>query len=275
MTQSNCNEQESMIIEDFSTNPPPGLHFPTCNATSRPYVGKTFDTELDGIEFNKFYAKECGFEVRLGTTSKSKDGTIRIRYVLCNRQGIWEYADEQLYDPATAKSKKRKTTSCRADCDAKMILQITTGGRYYIRVFIEGHTHSMVPGPSRHLMPSNRNVGEFPQMLIESGIKANIGPMRTFRMYREIVGNYDELGCTSDDFKNYVRDLKVYSKDSDAHMLLEAFSNKQELGGFKFFIDLDEEKKLQRLIWTDEHAVKNYKLFGEAVSFDATYGINR
>ncbi|XP_057793050.1 protein FAR1-RELATED SEQUENCE 5-like [Salvia miltiorrhiza] len=159
---------------------------------------------------------------------------------------------------------------------AKVKLQITTGGRYYIRFFMEGHTHLMVPGPTRHLMPSNREVGKIPQMLIVSGIKANIGLMRTFRMYREIVGSYEEVGCTSNDFKNYVRDLKVNLKDSDAHMLLEAFFNKQELGlGFRYFHDIDEQQKMRRLIWIDELAVKNYKLFGEALSFDATYCTNR
>ncbi|XP_057775197.1 protein FAR1-RELATED SEQUENCE 5-like [Salvia miltiorrhiza] len=113
-------------------------------------------------------------------------------------------------------------------------------------------------------------------MIIIGAIKSNIGPMRSFRMFKEFADGYDKVGCTSNDVKNYVRDLNVYSKDSDAHMLLDAFTNKQELGrGFKFFHDVDEENKLGRLIWSDESAIENYKLFGEAVSFDVTYSTNK
>ncbi|XP_057808743.1 protein FAR1-RELATED SEQUENCE 5-like [Salvia miltiorrhiza] len=134
----------------------------------------------------------------------------------------------------------------------------------------------MVPEATRHLMSNYRNVDEFQQMFIISAVKANIGPMRAFRFFREIVGDYKSVGCTGTDFKNFVRDLKVYSFGSDAHMLLETLNNKQQLrDGFKFFHEVDDEKKLCRIIWADDVSVKNYKLFGEAVSFDATYNTNR
>ncbi|XP_057775087.1 protein FAR1-RELATED SEQUENCE 5-like [Salvia miltiorrhiza] len=150
------------------------------------------------------------------------------------------------------------------------------GTCYKITEFVEGHKHSMVPIPARDVMPSNRNFDEFQQRFILSGIKANIGPMRSFRMFREIMGSYEGIGCTGTDFKNFVRDLKVHNKGSDAHMLLETFTNRQELGnGFKFFHDVDEDNKLCRIIWADETSVKNFSLFGDSVSFDATYNTNR
>ncbi|XP_057771046.1 protein FAR1-RELATED SEQUENCE 5-like [Salvia miltiorrhiza] len=114
----------------------------------------------------------------------------------------------------------------------------------------------MVPEATRHLMNNNRNVDEFQQMFIISAAKANIGSMRAFRFFREIVGDYKSVGCTGNNFKNFVRDLKLGD-------------------GFKFFHEVDDEKKLCRIIWADDVSVKNYKLFGEAVSFDATYNTNR
>ncbi|XP_057774967.1 protein FAR1-RELATED SEQUENCE 5-like [Salvia miltiorrhiza] len=251
-------------------------HFPTCDEAIKPYFGQVFDTLAKGVKFYEDYAKACGFEVRMSTIDRAKDGTIRSRYVVCNREGIWNNGNVPTTAPDKPKTKKRKTTSCRADCMAKAIFGFCPGGRYRLRVFIEGHTHSMVPAPTRHLMPSNREVSDIQQMIVIGAIKANIGPMRSFRMFKEIAGGYDKVGCTSNDVKNYVRDLNVYSKDSDAHMLLDAFTNKQELGrGFKFFHDVDEENKLCRLIWSDESAIENYKLFADAVSFDATYSTNK
>ncbi|XP_057793198.1 protein FAR1-RELATED SEQUENCE 5-like [Salvia miltiorrhiza] len=249
---------------------------PACEESIKPYEGQVFDTLNAGVMFYKRYAAAVGFQARMSTIIYATDGSIRIRYVLCNREGVWDKADEAEFDPKNPKAKKRKTTSCRADCKARAIFQVSSGGVYKLRTFNEGHTHLMVPAHARHLMACNRKVGEFEQSLIISGIKANIGPMRTFRIYKEIMGTYEGIGCTGTDFKNYVRDLKVYSKDSDANMLIEALKNKQELGhGFRFFHDVDEEKRLRRLIWTDEIAIRNYELFGDAVSFDATYNTNR
>ncbi|XP_057803265.1 protein FAR1-RELATED SEQUENCE 5-like [Salvia miltiorrhiza] len=193
-----------------------------------------------------------------------------------NQEGVWEKLKAPVSRINDSTSKKRKTTSCKIDCKAKVIFKLAMGTCYKITEFVEGHTHTMVPIPARDLMQSNRNLDEFQQRFILSGIKANIGPMRSFRMFREIMGSYEGIGCTGTDFKNFVRDLKVHSKGSDAHMLLETFTNRQELGnGFKSFHDVDEDNKLCRIIWANEMSVKNFSLFGDAVSFDATYNRNR
>ncbi|XP_057789735.1 protein FAR1-RELATED SEQUENCE 5-like [Salvia miltiorrhiza] len=235
-----------------------------------------FSTLHEAVEFYKDYAKLCGFDTRMSTNRKNKDDIITRQYVVCKREGVWKKAKEPRVRFSDKGTKKRKTTSCKVDCKAKVIIKIVLGNCYKFAEFWEGHTHSMVPLSTRDLMQSNRNVDEFQQRFIISGIKANIGPMRSFRMFREIMGSYDRVGCTSNDFKNFARDLKVHSKGSDAHMLLESFTNKQELGnGFKFFHDVDEENKLCRIIWADQTSIKNFSLFGEAVSFDATYNTNR
>lgn len=134
----------------------------------------------------------------------------------------------------------------------------------------------MVPEAYRYLMKSNRKVDSIHQMFILTGIKANIGPMRTFRFFKEIVGSYDAVGCTQVDFKNYVRDLRAYVDGADAKILLDDFKSKQDdCIGFKYFFDLDEAKKLTRLFWADNTSIKNFQKFGDVVSFDATYGTNR
>ncbi|XP_057771015.1 protein FAR1-RELATED SEQUENCE 5-like [Salvia miltiorrhiza] len=252
------------------------LIIPECEAKSKPFVGQIFPNLDVGCKFYDDYAELCGFTSRKSTSTKDDDGTIILYYVLCNREGIPPKPDESLMPKSKRSTKKRKRTSCKVNCRAQIIFQISDFGMYNVRTFIEGHNHTMVPTVSRHLMPVNKNVTPAHEMWITSVIKANIGPIRSFRMYREIMGEYEDIGCVSNDFKNFVRDLNVYALDSDAHMILQTFLNKKELGnGFQYFYDVDDENRLRRLIWTDEVSVKNYKLFGEAVSFDATYNTNR
>ncbi|XP_074306017.1 protein FAR1-RELATED SEQUENCE 9-like [Silene latifolia] len=58
-------------------------------------------------------------------------------------------------------------------------------------------------------------------------------------------------------------------------MLLETFMQKKAMSpSFYFDFDVDDEKRLSKVFWADPISIKNYALFGEVVSFDATYNFN-
>ncbi|XP_057802983.1 protein FAR1-RELATED SEQUENCE 5-like [Salvia miltiorrhiza] len=247
---------------------------PKCDSKLIPVVGQLFPTLEEAVEFYDDYADACGFETRLGTIKRCRrTGTIIHRYVLCNREGL----KPKKQSAANGSSKKeRQTVSIRVDCMARIVFRLVAGRGYKVLTFNEDHTHNMVPEGQRHLLNSNRNVSYVHQMLILTGMKANIGPTRTFRFFKELVGTYDKVGCTVKDFKNYGRDLRSFADGVDARILLDNFKNKQEsCPGFKYSFDTFEDKTLKRLFWADECSIKNFKLFGDAVSFDATYRTNR
>ncbi|XP_057793090.1 protein FAR1-RELATED SEQUENCE 5-like [Salvia miltiorrhiza] len=224
-------------VNDSDDDSHEDLFFPECDDSLKPRVGLVFPTLEVAEEFYDNYARDCGFETRKGAIRRTKDGTIRKRWMYCNREG----------------------------------------GYYKIVTFNEGHTHTMIPEISRQFMMTNRKVGDVQQMIIQSAVKANIGPMKSFRFYKELVGKYDDVGCTSRDFRNYTRDLKGYTKGSDADMLIQEFKKKQQYcDSFKFYYELHEGmNRIRCLFWADDVSIRNYNLFGEAVSFDATYNTNR
>ncbi|XP_074291898.1 protein FAR1-RELATED SEQUENCE 5-like [Silene latifolia] len=63
-----------------------------------------------------------------------------------------------------------------------------------------------------------------------------LGGVKAYRGWKELCGGYDNIGATEIDFKNFVRDIKTY---------------------------------------IDPICIKNYMLFGEVLSADATYGTNK
>ncbi|KAL3618588.1 hypothetical protein CASFOL_037670 [Castilleja foliolosa] len=106
--------------------------------------------------------------------------------------------------------------------------------------------------------------------------KVNMGPLKSYRLYEEMVGGYSNVGCTSVEFKNSNRDLKAYAKGCDAQMILNNLFKKRELSNAFFFeYDTDEKDQLTRLFWADPISRRNYAAFGDVVSFDATYSTNR
>ncbi|XP_074287945.1 protein FAR1-RELATED SEQUENCE 5-like [Silene latifolia] len=48
-----------------------------------------------------------------------------------------------------------------------------------------------------------------------------------------------------------------------------------ETKGFYFAYDQDENKCLTKVIWADKEGINNYKLYGDTISFDPTYGTNK
>ncbi|CAH9137030.1 unnamed protein product [Cuscuta epithymum] len=100
--------------------------------------------------------------------------------------------------------------------------------------------------------------------------------MKSYRLFKEFVGGYANIGATAVDFKNFKRDLRAYIEGVDAQMLIDKLFKKQELcSTFLFEYDADENDQLTRLFWCDPIARKNYAFFGDVISFDATYGTNR
>ncbi|XP_057808642.1 protein FAR1-RELATED SEQUENCE 5-like [Salvia miltiorrhiza] len=252
------------------------LIIPKCDRDLIPRIGQAFRTLEEEVQFYYKYANTCGFGTRLSYRKKAEDGTITHRHIVCNRAGLKSDSKSSSSKKSMKPKKKRKTVSTRVDCMARIVFRLEAVVGYVVHDFYEEHTHHMVPASKRHLMKSRRNVGYVHQMFLLCGMKANIGPMRTFRFFKEIVGNYDDVGYTSIDFKNYARDLRVHTEGVDAKILLDNLKKKQEKSqGFKYYFETDEEAQLKRMFWSDEMSIQNYHRFGDAVSFDATYSTNR
>ncbi|XP_019160066.1 PREDICTED: protein FAR1-RELATED SEQUENCE 5-like [Ipomoea nil] len=97
-----------------------------------------------------------------------------------------------------------------------------------------------------------------------------------FRLYKESVGSFANVGATDTEFHNFKRDLQSYVADKDREMIIAKFKQKHDVCE-NFFFDyyLDEGNHLARLFWADHTGRQNFLSFGDVISFDATYGTNR
>ncbi|XP_074277280.1 protein FAR1-RELATED SEQUENCE 5-like [Silene latifolia] len=102
------------------------------------------------------------------------------------------------------------------------------------------------------------------------------GGVKAYRGWKELCGGYDNIGATEVDFKNFVRDIKTYIGNFDAQMFVEnLIGRKDTCSSFYFGFIVDENKCLAEVFWADPIYIKNYMLFGEVLSVDATYGTNK
>ncbi|KAK9698539.1 hypothetical protein RND81_08G111400 [Saponaria officinalis] len=105
--------------------------------------------------------------------------------------------------------------------------------------------------------------------------RVNQGPVKTFQMFKEYVRGYENVGASLENFKIFFRDVKKFIKDSDAQMVIETFMQKKAMcSSFYFDFDVDGDGNLSRIFWVDPIGIKNYRLFGDSVSFDTTFDMN-
>ncbi|XP_074293220.1 uncharacterized protein LOC141620184 [Silene latifolia] len=116
----------------------------------------------------------------------------------------------------------------------------------------------------------------FPKTLILDNSKLNIGAGLTFRHVKELVNGYENIGATLIDFKNFQRDIKCYIGLRDADLFIDRLEKlKATQPQFYFAYDVDSQNRLTKFFWADATCIRNYSFFGDAVSFDPTYGTNK
>ncbi|KAH6775919.1 hypothetical protein C2S52_013480 [Perilla frutescens var. hirtella] len=198
------------------------------------------DSNIHGKYRN--YGAAARFDIRRGMARKSRDGTILLR------------------------------VSKRVNCMARITLKLCGRDEYVIDGFREDHTHPLVTEEFKIYLKVNRKLGVVHQNFILDCVRVNVGPMRCFRISKEVVGGYSNVGATGDDFKNFSRNLRAYISGCDAQIVLnKMFLKKKSCSSFFFEYLVDKDDSLTTIFWADLTARRNYAIFGDVVSFDSTY----
>jgi hypothetical protein len=216
------------------------------------------------IAFYEKYAKNSGFGIRLHNQRVTRDGVIAEKYVVCNKHG-----------DSSPKGTVKKRQKTRIRCKANVCYKVMAGGKYKVHSFHEGHTHQLATPSTMVHLTQERELNPLHMKMIMDNSRVNKGPVLTFRMFKEYVRGYKNIGASLQDFKNFHRDLKKFIKHSDGEMIIETFMNKKRLcSSFYFDFEVDQKGRICKLFWADPVSIKNFLLFGDMTSFDTTFNKN-
>ncbi|KAK9740600.1 hypothetical protein RND81_03G046900 [Saponaria officinalis] len=203
-------------------------------------MGKRFATLEEGLCFYKEYAKTCGFTARLDS-SKFQKGVITHKQCVCSKQGHGKH-----------EGVKRKRAVTRVGCDTKVNFKRMDTGEYEIYDFVEAHNHAMISPDTMVHLKTSRDLNLVHKKMIMDNSRVNHGPVKTFRMFKEYVRGYKNVGASLEDFKKISRDVKKYIKEYDAQMLIETFMQKKAIcPSFYFDFEVDEDQNLNKIFWAD------------------------
>ncbi|XP_019162011.1 PREDICTED: protein FAR1-RELATED SEQUENCE 5-like [Ipomoea nil] len=252
------------------------IWFTECDPSIKPAVDQVFDTLEDGIAYYKTYASIIGFDVRKSSDIKNRYGIILKKKLVCNREGYKDAKPDTTAGQNTTTQTKRRRPSNRVGCMARIVFRRNSKGRYVVKKFEEGHTHCLCEESYKPFLKGNRKLDIGHQQFIANCSKVNIGASKSHDLYAEMVGGVENVGATQQDCKNYRRELLAYMQGADAQMLISKYLDlKSDYDDMYFEYEANENDQLARVFWADGMARKQYSVFGDVVSFDATYKTNR
>nr|GMD12673.1 protein FAR1-RELATED SEQUENCE 5-like [Ipomoea batatas] len=188
---------------------------PDCDGSIKPHLGQHFKTLDEGVRYYKEYAAFVGFDVRASTVKKNRYGGVKLKYLLCSREG---YTVTKAQRSSTtvenngAKINTRQRVSNRVGCMARCALKLQKDGLYAINVFTESHKHRLCAQDARSFLKINRNLEIGHQAFIAACEKANIGTSKAFDLYCVLGGGLDSVGAACVDFRNCRRDVLAQRK---------------------------------------------------------------
>lgn len=105
--------------------------------------------------------------------------------------------------------------------------------------------------------------------------KANIGTSQCFGLYKEFVGGFENVGATSVDFQNQKCYMLIFMDMMHNSLLIIYLRNRSDVLHFFTGMTLMRITNYVVFFWADPVARLNFAVFGDVVSFDATYSTNR
>ncbi|GJX36749.1 FAR1-related sequence 5-like protein, partial [Tanacetum coccineum] len=242
-----CTLESFVSHSNFDTPSGTIYYIPQVSADVLLVKGTVYDSVEDCVVAYMKYATEAGFVVRRSCQKRMLNGDVKQKYLVCNRMG----------------------------CPKGIHVDTTRFRKFVLHMFDTIHNHELEREEYKHLSKTERQLTYMEQAFIVKAASVDIGATRAHQLLTGIKGSYLLLHGTTVDFKNFFRSVNCYIGDSDAQMLIHKMENRKKHASDFSFDYLVENVELTAIFWADEDSKYNYREFGDVVSFDVTFKINK
>lgn len=273
--EDHVSAQTSLISEPNFVlgRPPPGLEKPT--VAPPPYVGQSFQSDDEALEYYASFARNNGFSVRRERSKGNPEHPMGVykRELVCHRAG------PPLPRKTEDVKRQRNRKASRCKCEAQMVIKknVTSGvSRWSVVNFSNVHNHELMDSNEVRYPPSYRNIAGVDRdrilALAKSGCTESV-IMRALEMEKGVKPG--QLPFTERDLRNFLQASKSINREGEGTELLKVCrSVKEKNPDFRYEFTLDESNKLEHVSWTYATSVRAFKMFGDVVVFDTSYHLN-
>ena len=227
-------------------------------------VGMEVKSDAEAYNLCNNYAFRKGFSLRKGHVRRDASGNIRQRDFVCSKEGF--PVDEDLCDV-----KRCNRLETRTGCKALMRFTVSNGVWMISHINFE-HNHELAKPEERQFLRSCRKIFE------ASGV-VDVG--RRWRKPLSYLGNDfggdRNVQFAKKDMENYLpREMGNMMEPGDAQSLLNYFRRKKcEDPSFFYAVQVNQLNQATNFFWRDGRSKLDYDCFGDVVSFDTTFRLNK
>ncbi|OMO75987.1 hypothetical protein CCACVL1_15958 [Corchorus capsularis] len=231
-----------------------------------PKIGMTFKSSEEAYDYYLNYGKQKGFGVVKRTSKRDDDGNVKYIASACSKT-----RKRQLESNSFTSTRVTKT-----GCKAKIRLILCDDGQYQISGVELDHDHVLSPGKARHFR-CNRKLSENVKRRLEINDEAGIGASKNYHSLVVEAGGYENVTFNEKDCRNYIEKARQTRLGAgDAEAVCKYFAKMQEADpNFFHMVDVDENSRIRNLFWADGRSRAAYEVFGDVITFDATYLTNK
>lgn len=269
--------QSNSCVQNIFYSPQGSKYWiPNVNIQLIPRVGSFFSSFQEAISMYEWYADQGGFDVRLSTTVYGKNNMVRIKYVVCSREGEAPKRSFDTVNDSIESSRHRKSSLKRTGCKACIRIRfVESKSSYEIYYFDDKHNHMLIDKSDMIMSRKRRQLCVTDQIFIHKAASSGVGASKAHKLHASLNGGYDVSGCTVSDYKNFRRDMNSFVGAGDGEMVLSMLEERcTDDANFSFEYSREKDQ-ISGIFWADEVAKLNYQEFGDVISFDATFRTNQ
>ncbi|KAL4298941.1 hypothetical protein AHAS_Ahas17G0051200 [Arachis hypogaea] len=230
-----------------------------------------FNSPAEATIFYEEYSRAKGFAMRQGKKLKNRNGDF-VRYTyLCNRQG---FRDKKWLEKVDRKREHKVVTRC--GCPVEMRIKPKgDSGRWFVSFFVEEHNHELLPMKYVDYLPAHRKISDVDIAHMKSMRQVGISIPKIYESIAAQAGGFNLVPFTKRDMYNEIRRQRAMQNgDVNAALrVLEGAARTDEKLYWRY--EVGEGQHMCDLFWSDGRSQDDYKVFGDVLAFDATYGRNK
>ncbi|ONK66565.1 uncharacterized protein A4U43_C06F9570 [Asparagus officinalis] len=268
-TQASVNSEPNFVLNRTPPSVDSSLVVPP------PYVGQSFQSDDEALEYYATFARNNGFSVRRERSKGNPEHPMGVykRELVCHRAG------PPLPRKTEDVKRQRNRKASRCKCEAQMVIKknVTSGvARWSVVNFNNVHNHELMDSNDVRYPPSYKNISGVDRdrilALAKNGCSESV-IMRALEMEKGV--RQGQLAFTERDMRNFLQASKSINREGEGSELLKVCrSVKEKNPDFRYEYTLDENNKLEHVAWSYVTSIRAFKMFGDVVVFDTSYHLN-
>ncbi|KQK13529.2 hypothetical protein BRADI_1g10750v3, partial [Brachypodium distachyon] len=225
-----------------------------------PYLGMRFDTLSCAKDHYNAYALVNGFSIRSSTSRRSLyTNEVEKQLFVCNK------FRKPKVDGKKAPKQRRRETIKGTNCKARLIVKLMDS-RWQVVYFIAKHNHPLITRPSlTKYLRSHQGIPKEEENFLRILHDSNLETGRMMQLMSSFYGSSLLVPYTTKAISNYRSRMRTQTHGGDMAETISYFT-----------VLLDEEQRVQNLLWVDGAARKAYEdAYSDCISFDTTYLTNQ